>query len=131
MRPASQLWQEHAASTGLSLLPCSHIEALFWQWHAGLHKYCQPLMAPDAATSSMMLWHLYKPHHMAGMQVWESAVSLAMTNQRNRIAEVVDAVAQRLVLIGRHEAAAELLQGIDDVPAAVRWVPHGLAGTSL
>lgn len=52
-----------------------------------------------------------------------------MTNQRNRIAEVVDAVAQRLVLIGRHEAAAELLQGIDDVPAAVRWVLCGLADT--
>ena len=68
---------------------------------------------------------------MAGMQVWESAVSLAMTNQRNRIAEVVEAVAQRLVLIGRHEAAAELLQGVDDVPAAVRWIPHGLADTQL
>ena len=68
---------------------------------------------------------------MAGMQVWESAVNLAMTNQRNRIAEVVEAVAQRLGLIGRHEAAAELLQGIDDVPAAVRWAPHGLADNHL
>ena len=53
-------------------------------------------------------------------QVWESAVNIAMNNKKERISEVVTTVAQRLVQGSRHEAAAELLQGIDDIQGAVR-----------
>ena len=53
-------------------------------------------------------------------QVWESAVNLAMSNRKERIGEVVGTVAQRLMQNGRHEAAAELLQGIDDVQGAIQ-----------
>ena len=48
-----------------SLLHCSQIQALFWQWlkppaawYAGLYKHCQLLMPPDAARYGMMTWHL-------------------------------------------------------------------------
>lgn len=54
------------------------------------------------------------------MQVWESAVDIAMNNRKERISDVVTTVAQRLVQGSRHEAAAELLQGIDDIQGAVR-----------
>ena len=54
------------------------------------------------------------------VQVWESAVNIAMNNRKERISEVVATVAQRLVQGSRHEAAAELLQGIDDIQGAVR-----------
>ena len=121
-----------------SLLPCSQIEALFWQWQEPpCCLVCRSAWALSAAYTLCCSHTRHEdlapldPSLMTGMQVWESAVSLAMTNQRNRIAEVVDTVAQRLVLIGRHEAAAELLQGIDDMPAAVRWVPRGLADIHL
>ena len=53
-------------------------------------------------------------------QVWESAVNIAMNHKKERISEVVSTVAQRLLQGSRHEAAAELLQGIDDIQAAVR-----------
>lgn len=53
-------------------------------------------------------------------QVWESAVNIAMNNKKERISEVVNIVAQRLVQNNRHEAAAELLQGIDDMQGAVK-----------
>lgn len=52
--------------------------------------------------------------------MWESAVNLAMSNRKERISEVVGTVAQRLIQSERHEAAAELLQGIDDVQGAVQ-----------
>ena len=56
------------------------------------------------------------------LQVWESAVNLAMSNRKERIGEVVGTIAQRLVQSGRHEAAAELLLSIDDVQGAVQCV---------
>ena len=43
-----------------------------------------------------------------------------MNNRKERISQVVTTVAQRLVQGSRHEAAAELLQGIDDIQGAVR-----------
>ncbi len=52
--------------------------------------------------------------------MWESAVNIAMNNKKERIGEVVNTVAQRLVQNNRHEAAAELLQGIDDMQGAVK-----------
>lgn len=57
------------------------------------------------------------------VQVWESAVNLAMSNRKERIGEVVGTVAQRLMQNKRYEAAAELLQGIDDIQGAVQYVP--------
>ncbi|KAK9829656.1 hypothetical protein WJX72_007146 [[Myrmecia] bisecta] len=60
-------------------------------------------------------------------EVWENAVKLAMNNKRERITAVVDTVSQRLIAIGRHEAAAELLQGIDDLQGAARvYIMGGL-----
>ena len=53
-------------------------------------------------------------------QVWEGAVNIAMSNKKERISEVVTTVAQRLVQNKRYEAAAELLQGIDDIQGAVK-----------
>ena len=47
-------------------------------------------------------------------------MNIAMNNRRERISEVVNTVAQRLAHNNRHEAAAELLQGIDDVQGAVQ-----------
>jgi len=47
-------------------------------------------------------------------------VNVAMNNKKDRINEVVSTVTQRLVQNSRHEAAAELLQGIDDVQGAVK-----------
>lgn len=52
--------------------------------------------------------------------MWENAVNIAMNNRKERISEVVATVAQRLLQASRHEAAAELLQGIDDIQGAVR-----------
>ena len=56
------------------------------------------------------------------VQVWESAVNLAMSNRKERIGEVVCTVAQRLMQNERYEAAAELLQGIDDIQGAIQYV---------
>ena len=53
-------------------------------------------------------------------QVWESAVDIAMNNKKERISDTVSTVAERLVQGNRYEAAAELLQGIDDIQGAVR-----------
>lgn len=53
-------------------------------------------------------------------QVWESAVNIAMNNKKERISDTVSTVAERLVQGSRHEAAAELLQGIDNIQGAVR-----------
>ena len=44
-----------------------------------------------------------------------------MNNKKERIGEVVNTVAQRLVQNNRHEAAAELLQGIDDIQGAIKY----------
>lgn len=43
------------------------------------------------------------------------AANVAMQHQRHRMHEVVAAVAQRLVGIGRVAAAAELQEGINDI----------------
>ena len=44
-----------------------------------------------------------------------------MNNKKERIGEVVNTVVQRLVQNDRHEAAAELLQGIDDIQGAIKY----------
>ena len=44
---------------------------------------------------------------------WEHAVRLAMEHVRDRVPEVVTAVAKRLVAIKKYTQAAELLEGID------------------
>jgi hypothetical protein len=48
-------------------------------------------------------------------QCWRQAAALAVAHQRHRAAEVVAAAAGRLAGIGRHEAAAELFESVDDV----------------
>ncbi|GMH45662.1 hypothetical protein BSKO_13619 [Bryopsis sp. KO-2023] len=53
-------------------------------------------------------------------KLWENAVHVAMTHQRNRMNHVVATVSQRLISIDRFEAAAELHEGIDDVQGAVK-----------
>lgn len=47
-------------------------------------------------------------------------MNIAMNHRKDRINQVVSTVAQRLVQGSRHEAAAELLQGIDDIQGAVK-----------
>ena len=47
-------------------------------------------------------------------------MNIAMNNRKDRISQVVSTVAQRLVQASRHAAAAELLQGIDDIQGAVK-----------
>ncbi|CAD7702008.1 unnamed protein product [Ostreobium quekettii] len=54
------------------------------------------------------------------LQLWENAVNVAMTHQRNRLHHVVDTVSHNLMRIGRYEAAAELHEGIDDVQGAAK-----------
>lgn len=44
---------------------------------------------------------------------WEHAVRLAMEHVRDRVPEVVTAVAKRLVAVKKYTQAAELLEGID------------------
>lgn len=54
------------------------------------------------------------------IQAWEAAVKLAMGPVRERLPEVAVTVSARLASIGRHDAAADLLLNIDDVPGAIR-----------
>lgn len=43
-----------------------------------------------------------------------------MNHRKDRMAQVVSTVSQRLVQGSRHEAAAQLLQGSDDIQGAVK-----------
>lgn len=54
------------------------------------------------------------------MKLWENAVHVAMTHQRNKLQYVVTTVSQRLISIDRFEAAAELHEGIDNVEGAIK-----------
>lgn len=45
---------------------------------------------------------------------WEQAAQLAINYQRHRMKEVVNTVSERLQDIGRHQAAGELHESIDD-----------------
>ncbi|KAF8062969.1 IFT172 [Scenedesmus sp. PABB004] len=56
---------------------------------------------------------------------WEQAANVVMQQQRHRLPEVVAAVAQRLVGIGRVAAAAELQEGAGDVHGAIATLCGG------
>lgn len=53
-------------------------------------------------------------------EAWERAVALAQGYARDRAAEVVTVAADKLVAVGRPEAAAELYQGINDLMGECR-----------
>lgn len=57
---------------------------------------------------------------------WEQAAQLAINYQRHRMKEVVNTVSERLQDIGRHQAAGELHESIDDSQVGGRG-----AGTEL
>jgi hypothetical protein len=71
-----------------------------------------PTPAPASA-------HIYKAYALMLMwwwaQCWEQAANLAINHQRHRMHDVVGLVSERLVEIGRHQAAAELFEGVDDL----------------
>lgn len=50
---------------------------------------------------------------------WEQAAQLAINYQRHRMKDVVGTVSERLQEIGRHQAAGELHESIDDVQVGV------------
>ncbi|EFJ49307.1 intraflagellar protein IFT172 [Volvox carteri f. nagariensis] len=51
---------------------------------------------------------------------WEQAAQLAINYQRHRMKDVVNTVSERLQDIGRHQAAGELHESIDDSQGAIR-----------
>ncbi len=52
------------------------------------------------------------------IQCWEKAAELAINFQRHRMHDVVAVVSGKLQDVGRHQAAGELHEGIDDVQGA-------------
>ena len=51
---------------------------------------------------------------------WGQAAQLAINYQRHRMKDVVNTVSERLQEIGRHQAAGELHESIDDAQGAIR-----------
>lgn len=58
-------------------------------------------------------------------QAWGQAASLAMSYQKHRMYDVIEQVSARLAEVGRHAAAGELHESIDDVQGAVRVYCQG------
>lgn len=51
---------------------------------------------------------------------WQQAAQLAINYQRHRMKDVVNTVSERLQEIGRHQAAGDLHENIDDSQGAIR-----------
>ncbi|KAJ9515621.1 hypothetical protein QJQ45_021684, partial [Haematococcus lacustris] len=59
-------------------------------------------------------------------QAWEQAANLAINFQRHRMHDVISLASSKLQQVGRHQAAAEIHEGIDDVQGALRAYCAGL-----
>ena len=53
--------------------------------------------------------------YVLNVQAWGQAASLAMSYQKHRMYDVIETVSARLCEIGRHGAAGELHEQVDDV----------------
>ncbi len=96
---------------------------------------------PAASTTHTCHGHLHActpappaPTTCALPQSWVQAANLAISHQRHRMHDVISVVSQKLLDVGRFQAAADLHESIDDfqgAQAACAWAQCVLAQAVL